>query len=503
MSTSGGGGPGAKKPPPRGAWGTASPSPSMASPSLPNGTPAGAPNAWKIPAAATTTTAAAAPSAPNGVGKAGGGVDEKTMMTAMHDRMVWLMTNFIVRLDPSLEDVKLRNLAQGSKLVVHLKSGPPLTGILSSAGTDSELCLTLSRAYPVPSLTPSSSTRPATPPPPSHPDDVKHSIIILGNELVDVEVHAVDWDERARSDASFMGSSSTNNGSSSNRFRTDAETTGQAGSVREKELQAWTGGADVSGGIEDGPDDLAATLFPSDGRPSRGGPSSTRTLSKPWDQFEQNEKLFGLKTDFDEEIYTTKLDRSGKDYKERERQADRLAREILTGTAGKDVGAHVREERGFVDDSGTNEEDKWVSSASGSASFADVRQVRRRRARRGSLRPTGRAKRRRLRSPVRSETPAGRAEAVPVRRGRSGIRVGYPHRPGHLHPSRYLRIYRCPCRQHPHSRRQPRCEQQQGQRGRRTVPDIRLRRKGKGAAAEAGLPQVGPRQALRRLQGVL
>lgn len=48
-----------------------------------------------------------------------------------------------------------------------------------------------------------------------------------------------------------------------------------------------------------------------------------------WDQFATNEKLFGVKTSFDEEVYTTKLDRSGPDFKERERKAQQIANEIM------------------------------------------------------------------------------------------------------------------------------------------------------------------------------
>lgn len=51
--------------------------------------------------------------------------------------------------------------------------------------------------------------------------------------------------------------------------------------------------------------------------------------NKPWDQFEANKKLFGLKSDYDEEIYTTKLDRNKPDYKEREKAAIKIANEIL------------------------------------------------------------------------------------------------------------------------------------------------------------------------------
>lgn len=48
-----------------------------------------------------------------------------------------------------------------------------------------------------------------------------------------------------------------------------------------------------------------------------------------WDQFEANARLFGTKTSWAEEIYTTKLNRSGPDYKKKEKEADRLASEIM------------------------------------------------------------------------------------------------------------------------------------------------------------------------------
>ena len=41
-----------------------------------------------------------------------------------------------------------------------------------------------------------------------------------------------------------------------------------------------------------------------------------------------NEKLFGVTTNFDEDAYTIKLDRSAADFKERERKAQKIANEI-------------------------------------------------------------------------------------------------------------------------------------------------------------------------------
>ena len=85
--------------------------------------------------------------------------------------------------------------------------------------------------------------------------------------------------------------------------------------------------------------------------------SSKSTAGKPWDQFAANEARFGIKSNYEENLYTTKLDRSGKDFRNREREADRIAREIM-GQATNNP--HLAEERGQIaDDSGINEEDKY------------------------------------------------------------------------------------------------------------------------------------------------
>ncbi|KAM7476072.1 hypothetical protein LguiB_023315 [Lonicera macranthoides] len=65
--------------------------------------------------------------------------------------------------------------------------------------------------------------------------------------------------------------------------------------------------------------------------------------NRGWDQFEANEALFGVKSTFDEDLYTTKLDR-GPQMRELEREALRIAREI-EGEDTKDL--HLAEERGI------------------------------------------------------------------------------------------------------------------------------------------------------------
>lgn len=64
-----------------------------------------------------------------------------------------------------------------------------------------------------------------------------------------------------------------------------------------------------------------------------------------WDQFAANEQRFGLKTDYDETMYTTAIDRSAPSYKERAARADRLAREIEQSEV---TNSHVAEERNLV-----------------------------------------------------------------------------------------------------------------------------------------------------------
>jgi hypothetical protein len=77
-----------------------------------------------------------------------------------------------------------------------------------------------------------------------------------------------------------------------------------------------------------------------------------------WDQFEANERLFGAKTNYDENIYTTRLDRTDPAYKQKQVEAARIAREI----EGQDVdNSHMREERGLAapDTGDQDEEDKY------------------------------------------------------------------------------------------------------------------------------------------------
>jgi hypothetical protein len=66
--------------------------------------------------------------------------------------------------------------------------------------------------------------------------------------------------------------------------------------------------------------------------PEQTNPTSDMELlksdTKGWDQFEANEKLFGVKTDFEEDLYTVPLDKNSEIYKKKEKYAAKLAKEI-------------------------------------------------------------------------------------------------------------------------------------------------------------------------------
>ncbi|KAI0013231.1 hypothetical protein F4779DRAFT_625389 [Xylariaceae sp. FL0662B] len=127
---------------------------------------------------------------------------------------------------------------------------------------------------------------------------------------------------------------------SRNDFRTDSAISATRPG-RERVLQPWVGPANTEG--------IDMSLEKS----SSGG-------GGPWDQFAANERQFGIKSTYDESIYTTRIDKSHPQYKERMAVADRKAREIERSAAST---AHVAEERimDFVggDDKGGDEEEKY------------------------------------------------------------------------------------------------------------------------------------------------
>ncbi|ESZ92630.1 hypothetical protein SBOR_6984 [Sclerotinia borealis F-4128] len=112
-------------------------------------------------------------------------------------------------------------------------------------------------------------------------------------------------------------------------FRTDTAISGNR-NQGERVLQRW---------VPDKPADTDGSL--------EGG----RGRGVPWDQFAENERRFGVKTDYDENIYTTQINTSHPHYAQRLADADRKAREIIGSIA---MNSHIAEER-IADHTGSNE----------------------------------------------------------------------------------------------------------------------------------------------------
>lgn len=247
---------------------------------------------------------------------------QNDMQKLMHDRMVFLLVTLV-----------------GNPVTVTVKGGSSFFGIFSAANTEGgELSVALASAQ---QLLPAKDKD-------SQPQlgEFKASLIINYKDLETIQAAEVRMQEQAKEMREAREKEA---------FRTDTEIS-QAfdplGSGRT--LQKWSDDPDLAD-IDSRGSKLPAWASPND---SRGGleDSSNSTAGKPWDQFAANEARFGIKSDYEENLYTTKLDRSGKDFRSREREADRIAREIM-GQATNNP--HLAEERGQADDSGVNEEDKY------------------------------------------------------------------------------------------------------------------------------------------------
>ncbi|KAJ9107863.1 hypothetical protein QFC19_002769 [Naganishia cerealis] len=140
------------------------------------------------------------------------------------------------------------------------------------------------------------------------------------------------------------------------RFGTDTEIAHRAPAARDRELQPWVPDADdgaASGGLDD--------------ETFGAGAKTASASSGAWDQFATNAALFGAsKTTYHEELYTTRLDRTARGFRERERQAERLAREIETGVTEN---PHVKEERGQVVVGAGDEEERYSGVYRGKGAY--------------------------------------------------------------------------------------------------------------------------------------
>jgi hypothetical protein len=120
-------------------------------------------------------------------------------------------------------------------------------------------------------------------------------------------------------------------------FATDSAIGALSGKGQERELVAWV------------PDDTVPLVL--------GGLEGAH---EDWDQFAVNRQKFDVKSTWDENIYTTPLNVSDPNYKEKAAAAAKLAREI-EGKASSN--AHIAEERGFDVDQDLDEEARYSEVA--------------------------------------------------------------------------------------------------------------------------------------------
>ncbi|KAJ5684701.1 uncharacterized protein N7477_001046 [Penicillium maclennaniae] len=226
-----------------------------------------------------------------------------------HDRLLFLFASFI-----------------GLHTTITTKGGDRFTGIFSSStleASESSILLKMVQRASQENQPKTNGVSDASSP--YLGSGQEHSMIFDIKDVSDIAVPDVSPAEVSAKES---------NGASG--FRTDADISGNL-AMRERTLKRW----------EPAADEINMSL------------ESTAGDSAGWDQFEANERLFGAKTNYDENLYTTRIDRSDPTYRQKQAEAARIAREI----EGQDhENAHMREERGLVaPDSGDQDEESKYS----------------------------------------------------------------------------------------------------------------------------------------------
>ena len=182
------------------------------------------------------------------------------------------------------------------------------------------------------------------------------TVVISAEKVVYVHAKNVSLD---RPPAANGGPTYTPPGKAPNDVMTDTQISGRRGG-RDRDLvaagSAWTTGGGGSGG------NSRAEALASASGPKSGGGSGSELRGKGlkgsiggWDQFRANEELFNVNASYDENMYTTELDKSQIDSR-KIAEAERIAREIENTTSAN---IHIAEERGHVVETDFDEEDRY------------------------------------------------------------------------------------------------------------------------------------------------
>lgn len=103
--------------------------------------------------------------------------------------------------------------------------------------------------------------------------------------------------------------------------------------------------------------------------------NSNSSINEKWNQFQANQKLFGIQTSFDETQYTTVINKDDPEYEKRRQQAENIAREIESQTTlNSNESARISEERGQEggDESSASDEEALFSQVKGSTSSSKL-----------------------------------------------------------------------------------------------------------------------------------
>mmetsp|Transcript_45068 Transcript_45068/g.143573 ORF Transcript_45068/g.143573 Transcript_45068/m.143573 type:complete len:745 (+) Transcript_45068:67-2301(+) len=207
----------------------------------------------------------------------------------------------------------------GHRVTAKLRNNVVYEGLFHSCSLDGDYSITLKFAHRLPSDSANRS------------GEVVQTLVIPGKDYLQVSAVNLPPPTAPSGEDSLHASKA---------FATDGEiTTFRKGEgVGDRELVPWSGGdgsaATATGGLEDG------------------------SASDPqWDQFKANEQLYGVASTYDEELYTTKLNRDAIPREQRER-AERIAREIESGQMASEIEGRIEGEE-------ENEEARFSAVQSG------------------------------------------------------------------------------------------------------------------------------------------
>lgn len=261
----------------------------------------------------------------------GGFYETAETLKAFGDRFDYLLTNSI-----------------GSEVVATVSSAIKYSGLLVACNLDSTNGVDIILKYP--KIVDSGFSDNID----ELSDQLGETLLISGSDVAELEMKGVDfaldekWDtlkkqeleDKQKRDKRNQGESANGvgYGNNSKNFKTDTDISRGRGDVKERELQKWT---------PDTGDEVPGISH-----------QTLEESSTSWDQFTVNEEKFGVKSTYDEHLYTTKINKDDPHYEKRLKEAERLAKEIESqGTSGN---IHLAEERGLtIDDSGMDEEDLY------------------------------------------------------------------------------------------------------------------------------------------------